>query len=262
MDSKPYKFYPEDGFDPKQFLEEYLSDNPKLNLRADFLEFPIKNLTKTFKEGQIKDDILIDLSLGPMVQTLFAACDYFKHMIVLKVSDRCILELKRWADSHTGAFDWDYAAKLNVDLEGKSENFQEKLEKVRSAAQHVMKIDLEKENIIEPMVLPPADTIVSAFLLDTVSKKEDDYIKYLKKFERLLTHGGRLIILGDLKTTYYTVGKDKVHALSYDEEFAKKALVGSGFVIDHCEVKKRTAESDHTDYKGIIYIVAHKESEV
>ncbi|XP_069597184.1 nicotinamide N-methyltransferase-like [Ranitomeya imitator] len=258
MVSSPTKFYLEDGFDSKQFLEQYFSDNPKTNLRADFLEFPMKNLTKTFSEGQIKGDILIDLSVGPMVHHLFSACDYFKHIIILKVRDRCIIELKRWADSQTGMFDWGHAEKLHADTEGKSENFQKKEEKVRSAAQHVMKFDLEKENIIEPMVLPKADAIISALLLDMISKEKEDYVKYLRRFSKLLKPGGHFILIGDLETTYYTVGKDKLHAMNYDEDFVRKGLDEAGFVIDRCEVKERAAVSDLTDYKHVMFIVAHK----
>ncbi|XP_073511550.1 nicotinamide N-methyltransferase-like [Phyllobates terribilis] len=170
---------------------------------------------------------------------------------MLKVRDRCIMELKRWVDSRTGAFDWGHAAKLHVDTEGKSEHFQEKEEKVRSAAQHVVKCDLKKENIIELMVLPPADCIISAWLIATI-------IGYLRKLSMLLKPGGYIILIGLLDTTYYTVGKDNLRGLSYDEDFVKKALVGEGFLVDPCEVKERTVVSDLCDYKHVIFIVAHK----
>ncbi|XP_077105826.1 nicotinamide N-methyltransferase-like [Ranitomeya variabilis] len=259
MASSPTKFYLEDDFDCKQLMEQYFSANPKTNLSADFLEFPLKNLTKTFSEGKIKGDTLIDLSVGPMVCHLLAACDYFKNIIVLRSRDRCITELKKWADSQTGLLDWGHVAKRYVDPEGKSENFQQKEEKVRSAAQHVMKIDLEKENIIEPKVLPPADAIISARLLDVISKDDQDFFRYLRKFEELVKPGGIIIIVGDAENTHYTVGKDKFHAMNYNEDLVKKALVETGFVVDHSEVKKRTSVSDLTDYKGVLFLVAHKQ---
>ncbi|XP_077111120.1 nicotinamide N-methyltransferase-like [Ranitomeya variabilis] len=282
MASSPTKFYLEDNFDSKQFLEQYFTVNPKTNLSADFLEFPMKNLTKTFSEGKIKGDTLIDLSVGPMVCHLLAACDYFKNIIVLKSRDRCITELKRWADSQTGLLDWGHAAKPYVDTEGKSyytRNLKEiqiyemlrqyliptsivylsEEEKVRSAAQHVMKIDLEKENIIEPKVLRPADAIISAGLLDVISKGFDNYMKYVRKFAKKVKPGGYFILIGDLDTTYYTVGKDKFHAMNYNEDLVEKALVGEGFVVDRSEVKKRTAVSDLTDYKDVLFMVAHKQ---
>ncbi|XP_056397754.1 indolethylamine N-methyltransferase-like [Hyla sarda] len=218
-----------------------------------------ENLCELEIEGNIKGDVLIDLSSSSLVHHLFSACEFFKHTIVLKVTDRCILELKRWLDTRTGAFDWGHATKLHLEKENNSDQLQDKEEKVRSAVQHVMKCDLEKENMTDPIVLPPADCIIIVRLLEDISKDQDDYRRYLRKFSGMLKSGGHLILLGLLDMTYYTVGKDKFHALTYDEDFARKALVGEGFVIDNCVVKKRTNVSDLIDYKAIMFIVAHKE---
>ncbi|XP_056400839.1 indolethylamine N-methyltransferase-like isoform X1 [Hyla sarda] len=207
----------------------------------------------------INGDVLIDLSGSSMVHHLYSACEFFQHIIVLKVSDGCIMELKRWLDSRTGAFDWGHVTKLHVEIEGNSGQFQDKEGKVRSSVPHVMKCDLEKENMTDPIVLPPADCIISVGILDAICKDQDDYRRYLRKFSGLLKPGGHLILFGFLAVTYYTVGKDKLHAFSYDEDFARKALVGEGFVIDYCVVKKRTNVSDLTDYKAMIFIAAHKE---
>ncbi|XP_069803859.1 nicotinamide N-methyltransferase-like isoform X2 [Dendropsophus ebraccatus] len=206
----------------------------------------------------IKGDILIDLSIGPLVHLLYASCEFFKHIIVLKVSDRCIMELKRWLDSRTGAFNWEHAGKLHAEIEGNCDQSQDKDGKVRSAIQHVVFCDIEKENMTDPIVLPQADCIMIAWLLDDISKDQEDYIRYLRKFSRLLKPGGHLIIIGCLERTYTRVGKDKLRALHYNEDFVRNALVGEGFVIDYCNVKKRTSVSYLTDYKGVIFIAAHK----
>ncbi|XP_056398441.1 nicotinamide N-methyltransferase-like [Hyla sarda] len=259
MDSGSRKLYHVHGFDSRQHLEHYVSDKPDMVFGEDCLLFPIENFTKTFSAGHIKGDVLIDLSVGSIIHHLYAACDFFKHIIVLKVTDRCILELKRWLDTRTGAFEWGHATKLHVDLEGKSIQLQDKEDKVREAAQHVAKCYLEKENIMDPIVLPPADCIISVALLKAICKDQDDYRRYLRKFSELLKPGGHLMLIGFLDMTYFTVGKDKFHALTYDEDFVRKVLVGEGFVIDSCKVQKRTNVSDLTDYKAMIFIAAHKE---
>ncbi|XP_075184888.1 indolethylamine N-methyltransferase-like [Anomaloglossus baeobatrachus] len=259
MDPGTYKLYHVDDFDSRKHLESYLSDNPDKVSEHDSLIFPIENLTKTFTEGHIKGDVLLDLSLGSIMYHLYAACDFFNHIIVLKVRDSCIMELKRWVDERTGAFDWNHVTKLHGHTELNSDQFQDKVGKVRSALQHVVKCDLEKENIMDPIVLPPADCVITAWFLDVISKDQDDYMRYLRKFSRLLKPGGHIILLGCLGTTYYTVGEHKFHALNYDEDFVRKALAGEGFIIDHCVVKKRTDMTDHIDYKAVIFIAAHKE---
>ncbi|XP_069804232.1 nicotinamide N-methyltransferase-like [Dendropsophus ebraccatus] len=259
MDSSTYKYYCVQGFDPRQHLEDYLSDKADMVFGEDALKFPIENLAKIFTIGHIEGDVLLDLSVGSMVHHLIAACEFFEHIIVLKVNDRCILELKRWLDSRTGAFNWEHVTKVHRENEAYSDKLQDKEEKLRSAISHAIKCDLEKENMTNPIVVPPADCIISAWLLDVTCKDQDDYIRYLRKFSGLLKPGGHLIIIGALDMTYYTVGKNKLHALTYDEDFARKALVGEGFVIDDCKVHKRTAVSYLTDYKAMIFIAAHKE---
>ncbi|XP_056399915.1 nicotinamide N-methyltransferase-like [Hyla sarda] len=214
---------------------------------------------QTSKHGHIRGDVLIDLSVGSLIHHLYAPSEFFNHIIILKVRDRCILELKRWLNTRTGAFEWGHATKIHVDLEGKSIELQDKEGKVREAAQHVAKCNLDKENIIDPVILPPADCIISAWLLDPICKDKDDYIRYIRKFSQLLKPGGHLMLVGCLGTTYFTVGKDKFHALTYDEDFVRKALIGEGFIIDICVSKKATGISPLVDHKGVLFISAHKE---
>ncbi|XP_075135009.1 nicotinamide N-methyltransferase-like [Leptodactylus fuscus] len=259
MDPCTYKRYHLHGHDSRQFLDHYFSDKPQMAFGEDAVIFPIKSLIKAFSAGHIKGDILLDLSIGSLIHHLYSACECFKDIIVLKVKDRCILEMKRWVDKRTGAFHWGHAAKHHVDIEGKSHQLEDKEVKVRSSMQHVVKCDLEKENMTEPIVLPPTDCIISAWLLDAISKDQDDYIRYLRKFSRLLKPGGHFLLIGSLGMTYYTVGKDKFHVFRYDKDFTRKALEGEGFIMDECKVHKRTAVSDLTDYKAVIFIVAHKE---
>ncbi|XP_075696833.1 nicotinamide N-methyltransferase-like [Rhinoderma darwinii] len=258
MDSSPHKLYHVHGFDSRQHLEDYFSDKPDMVFRDDFLQFFIDNLKQVFAVGHINGDILIDLSVGSFIHHLYSASEFFKNIIVLKVSNRCIMELKRWVDERTGAFYWGHTSALHQEKEENSDQFEDNEGKVRSAIQHVVKCDLEKENMTEPLVLPPADCVISAWGLDNASKDQDDYIRYLRKFCGLLKPGGHIILIGVLDATYYTVGKDKIHSLTYNEDFVRKALVGEGFIIDYCKVKERTAVSDITDYKAIIFIAAHK----
>ncbi|XP_075696715.1 nicotinamide N-methyltransferase-like [Rhinoderma darwinii] len=209
--------------------------------------------------GHINGDILVDLSVGSFIHHLFSASEFFKNIIVLKVNNRCIMELKRWADERTGAFYWGHTSTFLQEKEEQSDQFEDKAGKLRSAIQHVVKYDPEKENMTEPLVLPPADCVITTWLLDVISKDQDDYIRYLRKFSRLLKPGGHLILIGVINSTYFTVGKDKFHVFAYDEDFVRKALVGEGFIIDDCKLRKRTAASVINDYKYIIFIVAHKE---
>ncbi|XP_069802681.1 indolethylamine N-methyltransferase-like [Dendropsophus ebraccatus] len=209
--------------------------------------------------SNIKGDVLIDLSAGSFVHHLYAPSEFFKHIIVLKVNDRCIMELKRWLDTRTGEFEWGHATKIHVEIEGKSAELQDKEGKVREAAQHVVKCDLNKQNIMDPIVLPPADCIISVCFLEVICKDQDDYIRYIRTFSELLKPGGHLLLFGATDMTYFTVGNDRIHTFPYTEDFVRKVLVGEGFVIDKCVTKEATGISDLIDHKGVLFIAAHKE---
>ncbi|XP_056397750.1 indolethylamine N-methyltransferase-like [Hyla sarda] len=254
MDSGSHKIYHVHGYDSRQFLEHYFSDKPDMVFKEDSFIFPIENLEKTFAEGHISGDVLIDLSAGPVAHHLFSACKFFKHTIVLKnylnLFALCSID-KAWSCQVLSFPELQPAQE-------ESDQLQDKVGNVRSVVEHVMKCDLEKENMTDPIILPPADCVMSGWLLDEISKDKDDYRRYLKKISLLLKPRGHLILLGALDMTYFTVGKDKIRGFRYDEDFARKALVGEGFVIDNCVVKKRTVESDLTDYKGVLFVAAHK----
>ncbi|KAG9465921.1 hypothetical protein GDO78_017528 [Eleutherodactylus coqui] len=239
-------------------MTSYLSSFIRSSNSSLFLEMSERTRKSSTRSSLIKGEILIDLSLGPMIHHLYAACEFFKHIIVLKATDRCMMELKRWLDTRTGAFHWGHATQLHIDTEGNRDKLQDKEEKMRSAVQHVMKCDFEKENIMEPLDLPRADCIISAWLLDVISKDHDGYKRNLGKFSKLMKPGAHIILIGNLETTYFIVGKNRMHFLRYTEDFAREALVGEGFVIDCCKVKETKVVSDLCDYKGTIFIAAHK----
>ncbi|KAM4015602.1 indolethylamine N-methyltransferase-like [Anomaloglossus baeobatrachus] len=130
MDPSSTKIYHVDDFDSRQHLEDYMSDNPDMVFAEDTLKFPIENLLTTFTEGHIKGDVVIDISVGSIIHHLYAACEFFKHIIVMKTNDSCIMELKRWVDERTGAFDWSHASKCHVDIKGISDQLEDKEGKV------------------------------------------------------------------------------------------------------------------------------------
>ncbi|XP_063797910.1 nicotinamide N-methyltransferase-like [Pseudophryne corroboree] len=377
MDSITHKFYPVHGIDSREHLETYLSNKPDMVFGEDAIKFPMECLHRAFSEGHIKGDILIDISFGSYIHHLYTASGYFKQILVLKCSEPCIMELNKWINTRTGAFDWshimpyikclegnrwaDFKSRLKgkrsaewnasratggdpaatveyTDLEElviycesldalesyrnrqlldrlkllgvhlqagtrydipqertgfnfkdalfqfaiqpimqtlphrkyKNEELNEQQEPgndqcqdkdmtLKTAITKIMKCDIDNENLTDPEVLPPADSVFSAAFLDFISKDQDDYINNFRKVVKLLKPEGHLILFGILNTTYMMVGQDKIHVFRYDEKFARKVLTDEGFVIDHCAVHKKTADSDLMDYEAFMFITAHRE---
>ncbi|KAG8537744.1 hypothetical protein GDO81_023994 [Engystomops pustulosus] len=94
MDCSAHKIYHLHSFDSRRLLEDYFS-------------------------GHVKGDILFDLSIGSMIHHLYSAYKFFEHIIVLKLNDRCIMELKRWVDTRTGAFQWGHVLQIHAEIEEK-----------------------------------------------------------------------------------------------------------------------------------------------
>ncbi|XP_063797904.1 indolethylamine N-methyltransferase-like [Pseudophryne corroboree] len=258
MDSSSHKFYPVHGFDSREHLETYFSNKQEMIFGDDTIKFPMECLHRALNEGHIKGDLLIDISTGSIIHHLYTASGYFKQVVVLKCSEQCIMELNKWINTRTGAFDWSHIMPYIKCLEGNSDQCQDKDKTLKTAITKIMKCDNDKENLTDPEVLPLADCVISVVLLELISKDQDDYIMNLRKIMKMLKPDGYLILVGSLNTTNFMIRQDRVHVFKYDENFVRKVLTDEGFIIDHCAVQKRTAVSDLIDYEAVICITAHR----
>ncbi|XP_018430255.1 PREDICTED: nicotinamide N-methyltransferase-like [Nanorana parkeri] len=259
MDSIPKKLYHIHRFDSRSGLELYLSGKEDMVFGEDFLKFPMMNLHYVFSRGFICGNLLIDFSIGAFIHHLYSASNIFQDMIIMKFNEKCSMEVRRWHGDRTGAFSWTHTKTSVEELEGKSDETQDKELNLKASIKHIVTCNLEEENLAHPLVLPLADCVISAVLLDVISKDEEDYMRNLEKASNLLKIGGHLILFGLLNTTYMTAGADRFHMMKYDESFVRSALSKLGFVIDYCAVQRRRNVSDLVDYSHVIFIAAHKE---
>ncbi|XP_075696704.1 nicotinamide N-methyltransferase-like [Rhinoderma darwinii] len=224
--------------------------------------FPMEKLFNTFVLGHVKGETITDISFGPIIHHLFSACEIFKDIFILRVKETCVMELNNWLHDQTGAYDWSHTAQIIKQLEGESVQYKEKEMKLKTAIKHIVKCDIEKENLTDPLVLPQADCLITAWLLESLSKDKEDYIKNLRRFLTFLKPKGQLILFGTLNATYYTVGEEKFHSFKTNESFIRETLTGEGLIIDQCEILPRKAKSDLSDYDSIVFITAHRGQQI
>ncbi|XP_063797879.1 nicotinamide N-methyltransferase-like [Pseudophryne corroboree] len=217
-------------------------------------------ITIIFPVGHIKGDLLIDISNGAFIHHLYTASEFFKQILVLKCAEKCIMELNRWINKRTGAFDWSHIFAYFKVTEGNSDQCESTDTTLKKAIAEILKCDFNKENLAEPKVLTPSDCVITAWLLELISKDKDDYKKYFRKFVKLLKPAGNLILVGTLNTTYMMIGQDKIHMLKYDESFIRNFLSNEGFIIDHWAIQKKTSLSNLCDYEALFVITAHREN--
>ncbi|XP_068098389.1 uncharacterized protein [Hyperolius riggenbachi] len=224
MDPSSHKFYHKHEPDSRESLETYYSGDPDTTFKDDLLKFPVEKMHNAFSMGHMTGNLLIDISAGPIIHHLYSACEFFKEIILMRTNEQCIMEIMKWHDDRTGAFCWGHTAAHVTDLEGTSDQCEAKEMRLKSAITHVVKFDPETESLTDLIGVPQADCIITSFLLDVISKDEEDYVRNLRKILELLKPGGHLVLLGARHTSYYTVGGHKYHVFRYDETCKSKHL--------------------------------------
>ncbi|MEE6514811.1 hypothetical protein FKM82_023182, partial [Ascaphus truei] len=183
-------------------------------------------------------------------------------IIVIEFNEPNIQEFEKWLKKDPGAADWSYAAKALCELEGNREEWQVKEDKVRRVVKPVVKWDVTKDNPLDPVVLPQVDCVLSAWVLNVVSRDKDAYRSNLKKIASLLSIGGHLLLFGAFNMTYYKIGEHRFFSLSYDETFLREALRDAGYVIENMDELPSRKGTDKVDYEHLVYVIARKEREV
>ncbi|KAM5163657.1 indolethylamine N-methyltransferase-like isoform 2-T2 [Mantella aurantiaca] len=258
MDCTTHKFYHIHGMDSRDFSDLYHSNKEDMVFRDDTLIFPMMNLHYQFSSCRVAGKTLIDISVGSFIHHLYSASNSFQDIIILKSNEKCIMELSRWLHDRTGAYDWTHTSATAAELEGNRDQLQEKESRLKSSIKQILKCDFEQENITSPVELPLADCVFCVWILDVISKNEDEYMRNLEKILKLLKPGGYLLLISSLDTTYFTVGGERLHIFTYDESFVKNTLSKLGLVIDYCAVQRRRNVSDLIDYKTVMFTVAQK----
>ncbi|XP_068099295.1 nicotinamide N-methyltransferase-like [Hyperolius riggenbachi] len=259
MDRSSYKLYHKHDHDSRMFAETYFSGDPDKPFMEDALISPLKKLHNAFNMGHMTGKLLIDISGGAQIHHLYSACEFFQEIILMRTNEKSIMEIMRWHDDRTGAFCWGHTTAHVTNLEGRSDQCEAKEMKLKSTITHVVKFDIESDALTYLVGVPQADCVITTWLLDKICKTQDDYMRNLRKILKLLKPGGHLILLGLTNASYYTVGEHKFHYFTYDEKFARDALVREGMTILQCEDTPRTSESPLIDYGGILFIMACKQ---
>uniref|UniRef100_A0A8C4YIJ0 Nicotinamide N-methyltransferase n=1 Tax=Gopherus evgoodei TaxID=1825980 RepID=A0A8C4YIJ0_9SAUR len=188
--------------------------------------------------GVVTGDTLIDIGSGPTIHQLLSACESFKEIITPVVKYMCELEGNRGKEA-------------------------EKEAKLRKTIKQVLKCDVHQSNPMNPIVLPPADCLVSSLCLEAACKDLTTYRIALKNIGSLLKPGGHLVLSGVLGCSFYMVGPKRFSSLVLGEEFLREALSDTGFIIQEFEVLIRDDNTDDScDFSGKFFILARKEEAI
>ncbi|XP_070808451.1 nicotinamide N-methyltransferase-like [Pituophis catenifer annectens] len=260
MMEEPYTgkdFYTE-HFDPRDHLEK----NYKVSLVDEgvgqFLAFFLKGAHRAFTIDGIKGDTLIDIGTGPTIHQFLSACESFREIIASDYIVQNWEEVQQWLKKEPGAFDWTPIVKYVCELEGDREKWPEKEEKVRRAIKRYLKCDVTQPNPFAPLVLPPADCLLSSLCFDAACKDIPMYRLAFRNISSLLKPGGHLLFNSSLEGHYYTVGQQRFSVLYLEKEVIEEAVRQAGFVIKWTEETRINCPPSKADAKGRCILLAQK----
>ncbi|XP_075056091.1 nicotinamide N-methyltransferase-like [Mixophyes fleayi] len=262
MDSRLIKHYHVDEFNHNTLLDAYFSPKTPDCLFQDSTKSLMTFLHKAFTSGYVTGKTLIDISCGPIIFHLLPICEFLEEITFLELNDFCIKELEKWINKDTDAFDWTHTSTITEQLKGSSNGWQEIEDLLRSKVKPPVKCDFSKDNPTDPVLLPKVDCVMSIWVLEIISKDKDTYCKNLKKISSLIKLGGYLIIYGDINASYFKIGDQNYHVLTYDDNFLRKALSDEGYKIELYENLERKTTIDIVDHEKLVCVIVKKVSEV
>ncbi|XP_004606970.2 indolethylamine N-methyltransferase [Sorex araneus] len=245
-------------FMPRDYLHTYYSFEAGPSPEVEMLKFNLECLHKTFRPGGLHGDTLIDIGSGPTIYQLLAACEAFGDITMSDFTDRNREELHKWLKQEPGAYDWTPALKLACELEGNRDRWQEKAAKLRAVVKRVLKCDANLGNPLDPVVLPPADCVLSLLAMECACCSLDAYRAGLANLASLLKPGGHLVTSVTLGLSSYMVGKREFSCVALEKEEVEQAVLAAGLEIEQLLHSPKSYTAASAANTGICFIVARK----
>ncbi|KAM4016822.1 indolethylamine N-methyltransferase-like [Anomaloglossus baeobatrachus] len=246
-------------FSPLDYFSTYYAHGKGV-LFGEWTEFVLQNLHETFTSGTVKGDTLIDFGAGPTIYHLLSACEVFDKIITSDFLEQNRTQLKKWLRKDPDALDWTHVIKFVCELEGNRDNYENKAETLRSKVKEVLTCDALKRKPFDPVVLQPADCLLTCLCLEAPCEDIKSFCNVLKNFKDLIKPGGHLLILSVLDATFYYVGNRYFSSMTTRKEELEEAFKQAGYEIEKAVYAPRNDQSrmDVCDYRGYYYICARK----
>ncbi|NWW99039.1 NNMT methyltransferase, partial [Caloenas nicobarica] len=219
----------ERSFAPRDYLREYYMLSDGQGRPNTFLTQNLRCLAKVFALEGLGGDTLLDVGCGPTIYQLLSACERFQEIVAMDYTPQNRRELESWLRNEPGAFDWRPVVQYVCELEGDREKWAEKEEKLRRKVKQVLKCNVTKANPAEPVSLPPADCVLSAYCLEAACPDLPTFRRALCNIAGLARPGGHLVLLTSLGTTYYGFGEQVFSSLRLEKAAVLEAVEGAGF---------------------------------
>ncbi|XP_030218431.1 nicotinamide N-methyltransferase [Gadus morhua] len=235
------------------------AQSPEQSDNWRFVKFVLSHLSRTFSSGQYKGQRLIEVGTGPTLHTVLSACAHYQEIVLSDYTEVNRRELEKWLRSEEGHFDWGAHMQFVCELEG-TRTPEEISATLRQRIGQVLACDVTLDNPFHPVVLEPADCVLSSLCLEAACPDRDSYRRSLAAVVGHLRPGGVLVLIGDLGENYYTVGEQRFPIVCLSRDFIEESLTRLGLVLlDFATQTAENREQNHKcDYEASFFLVARK----
>uniref|UniRef100_A0A2L2YJD4 Indolethylamine N-methyltransferase n=1 Tax=Parasteatoda tepidariorum TaxID=114398 RepID=A0A2L2YJD4_PARTP len=220
------------NFDPIEFYDFKLGSLSKDGTEDNY-DFWFSCLYEFFTTEKIDGERLLDLGSGPTVHNVATASSYFSRIVLSELVENCCEEIRKWLRKDPDCVDWspmlERVAKIEKrkDLKAATKEIEER---IRSSVKAVIHCDVVNDQVIaKEYAQEPYDVIMSGLTLETAAVDLDSHSKIIGRINRLLRKGGKLILFGPTKTTFWKVGDNTFHSFPIDVSDVQKSLEENGF---------------------------------
>ncbi|ELU15235.1 hypothetical protein CAPTEDRAFT_93058, partial [Capitella teleta] len=187
--------------------------------------------------GRFHGDNYLEVCSGPSIHGTISASKYFKNILMSEFAPQNRAAIRAWLDESPKAHDWSSFFKTVANFEGEGVTPQSVEQRTRAAIRGIAFCDLTQEEPIDHEVLFKyglIDVIYSCLTLEAAAETSANYGRILTKLASYLRPEGGLLLCGMYNQTFYSVGGNKFHSLSQDEQTIRRLLEAAGFsVVEH-----------------------------
>ncbi|XP_069599115.1 indolethylamine N-methyltransferase-like [Ranitomeya imitator] len=144
--------------------------------------------------------------------------------------------------------------------QGRLDNYEKKAETLHSKVKEVLQCDTMKRNPFDPVLLQPAECLLTCLCLEAPCEHIKSFCNILKNFKYLINPRGHVLILSVQDATFYYVGDRYFSSMTTRKEELEEAFREAGYEIEKAVYAPCNEKSKPyvCDYKGYYYIHARK----
>ena len=249
-------------FDTSAFLDTFFgwTGTEKSN---GILEFRLREHHKfwsTIQPTWSKDGAtILEFGGGPTVGNLISATNKANHIIFSEYAESNRKAVSSWIEGEAEAHDWSSMIRYVVkQLEGnfKDEAVSLREQQMKDKIKSVVPCDMTKCPVVD--INEVFDVVSTSFCVEECSSSFEEYKSAISKLGKLIKPGGYLHMAGNLKESFYVVGKHKFRVLPLTREMVEEAMEDARMPVVNFEIMELDDDFTISDAQAVFSVDGRK----